>query len=109
MKPNAPRSIFEIWMDILKALEKKPMKITHITHAVNINGRRAKECLDDMLHEGLIEVETTPKSSRVSFSLTERGRQVLDVVEKVRNENANNAIPMEIRCAQKVLNGGTRK
>ena len=111
LKPKARRSKFEIWVDILKALENKPMKITHITHAVNINGAVAKELLDFMLSQKLVGtifpigrkgLHFAPTGKH--FKLTDRGKRTLKYVEYVKATT-----PSEIWCEQTVFYGGTRK
>lgn len=104
MKPKARRTKFEIYIDILKVLEKQPMKITHITHAVNINGAVAKEFLDFMCKQTLVAVQISTEFAGQRFVLTESGKQVLKYVEMIKGTT-----PPEIWCEQTVFYGGKGK
>lgn len=86
------RTRFEMYIDILEALSRKPMKITHIMHSVNVNGTRVREYVDFMLKQRLVEKEMLSEK-RFNYRITTRGRKVLEIVDMVKNET-----PQEIWC-----------
>jgi predicted transcriptional regulator len=69
------------------------MKITHIMNSINVNGSRARDYLDFMVHQNLVEkVELSER--RFNYRITDRGRKILEVVDMVKK-----ATPQEIWCA----------
>src|SRR3990170_7860088 len=78
------RSKLEFIADILKLLSDcKPQKITHISQKLNINPASTVEIVDFMQKQQLIEkINISPK--RQEFRLTERGKQVKDMFETIR-------------------------
>jgi predicted transcriptional regulator len=91
------RQPIEIYIDMLKLLHKKgAMKITHITQVLNLNGSLAKEYIDFMLKQNLIEKEAVSEK-RAVYKITTRGITILRYFREIRD-----ATPQEVWSVQEV-------
>ena len=71
------RARLEVYIDVLKALAQKgPLKITHITHILNVNCSVLRTYLNFMLKQKLVEEKKISKK-RVAYDITQRGITVL--------------------------------
>lgn len=77
------RSKLEIQVDILKALARhRSLKLTHIMYKANINCSILKEYLDFLVQHGLVKEQEAQKK-RVTYSITKRGKTVLEYFSEV--------------------------
>jgi predicted transcriptional regulator len=91
------RTKIEVFIDVLATMnERKPLKITHLTQKVNLNASLAREWLDFMVKQGLIEKQLVSKK-REAYKITERGKTVLGYFNMVKQ-----ATPQEVWCKQTV-------
>lgn len=72
---QARRSAFEIRMDILKVAAAGSAKPTHIMYRSNTSWIVMQKNLECLVSSGFMRV--SEDSSRVEYSITERGREVL--------------------------------
>lgn len=78
---------------IVKAIQYKPLKITHILRKVGINCAFIKRCLEQLMEKGYVEKvdpyikshgSTIGKSNRQAlYRITEKGKQFLKDVDYV--------------------------
>ena len=54
------RNRTEMKYDALKAIQHKPLKLTHIMHTANINMDVLKPILNGMINQGLVEILDKP-------------------------------------------------
>ena len=80
------RSKLERYVDILNVLAHTgPLKLTHIMYKSNFNGSILKGYLDFLIKQGLVE-ERTVKKNRTVFSVTQRGKTVLNRFQELTQE-----------------------
>lgn len=71
------RSRFEIYMDIMLALVDGPKNPTRLMYATNLSWAPMQECLKILSEQGVI-TEEGQNSSRKAFSLTDRGKEIVN-------------------------------
>jgi predicted transcriptional regulator len=76
------RGLLEIFEAVLKALEDGPAPKTRVANASNLNLRRAEGHLRAMAELGLIE--EAQEGGRRLLRMTERGRALLEDLERLR-------------------------
>jgi predicted transcriptional regulator len=85
------RTPLEVYVGVLAALnERGAVKITHISHLVNLNGSLARDYLDFMVKQRLVEKQALSKK-RVAYKITDRGKKVLEYFHMVKE-----ATPQEV-------------
>jgi len=86
------RAKLEIYVNILRLLNKQPQKVTHISQKLNINQAVLLEYLDFMRKQRLIKSENiTPK--RKVFVITENGRKVVYYFREIDKVMLTETIP----------------
>ncbi len=84
--PQMRRSKLEMYVDILKLLEKMgPLKMIHIMYKTNFNGITLKEQLNFLIKQNLVE-ERTIKKRQVVFAVTQRGIKVTRHFQELTQE-----------------------
>ena len=77
------RSMLELNMEILGVLAHHgPLKMTHIMHKANVNSAKAKDCLDFLVSQNLVEL-TARFSREKYYSITKRGNDVIRYFRKI--------------------------
>jgi predicted transcriptional regulator len=81
---NARRSKMQIYIDILKLLQKSNGRMikTHIVYKANLTHTRLKEYLDFLLSKGFIEEKSVGKDK--FFALTKNGVRFLENINRLR-------------------------
>jgi len=69
------RSVLELKIEILKAIEDGASKQSHIIQRSNISWSMAQNFIRRLEKQGLVEAKMT--KGRKTFSITERGKRVL--------------------------------
>jgi predicted transcriptional regulator len=84
-----PRSKLEMQVDVLRVLARHgPLKLTHIMYKANVNCTVLKQYLDFLTQHNLVEEQTLHKKrnkTRVVYTITERGRTVLEYFRELNN------------------------
>jgi predicted transcriptional regulator len=70
------RSKLEVYIDILKELSQRQLRLTHIMQKANINGNVARDSIAFLLKQKLIQKRTLSRS-RVYFEINTEGITVL--------------------------------
>jgi predicted transcriptional regulator len=70
------RSKLEVYVDILKVLSQRPLRLTRIMQKVNLNYNVLIECIDFLLKQKLVEKRKLSES-RVFFEINPEGIAVL--------------------------------
>lgn len=85
MLPGEKRGSFEVLCDILRALRNGDMLLTRIFWFANTGWKSANKLLDIGINAGLIEkIPHINGRTKYFFSITPRGRLVLDHIEAAR-------------------------
>jgi predicted transcriptional regulator len=86
------RGLFEIYVDIMRALQEKPLIATRLMYKTNLNYDKLKEYLDYIESKGFIhsfignETKTWKgrKATCVTYALTDKGRSELSKIESLQ-------------------------
>jgi len=80
------RSKFEIYLDILAEIKGGTVKPTRIMYGANLSWKPLKQILMMLTAQGLIVEQSMgdDKRSRKSYSLTEKGENVLNYFNRAR-------------------------
>lgn len=91
---NSRRSKTQIYIDILRAVQKANGKIkkTHIVYKANLTHSRLEEYLDFLLTEDFIQEES--RKDHLFFSITEKGMRFLGEVNKLKEISDAFGIPL---------------
>jgi predicted transcriptional regulator len=82
------RSKIEMYVDVLRVLAAKPLKLTHIMYKANMNCNVVTQVLDFMLKQGLVEKKVAGKRT-VVYASTTLGASVLKSFREL-----NKALPI---------------
>lgn len=74
------RSRFEIYMDIMVALNDNQKNPTRLMYSTNLSWAPLQECLKTLVNESFV-LESGHNSSRKSYALTEKG---IDIIRRYR-------------------------
>lgn len=75
------RSVFEIYIDVLRVIKRGEYKPTRIMYAANLSWKPLMRILNSLIAQGLInEIE----GKRTRYEITEKGRSVLRYLDKAR-------------------------
>jgi predicted transcriptional regulator len=78
------RSKLETYLEILGVLERiDQLKLTHIMYETNVNCCVLKKYLSLLMEQGLVE-ERTAGRHRIVYSITQRGRTVLNYFTELK-------------------------
>ena len=72
-------------MDIMLALRDSPKSPTKLMYVTNVSWMPVQECLRNLVLRGLI-IESDHKSRRKVYSLTEKGRNLVDQYSRFMKE-----------------------
>lgn len=75
------RTKWDVYADVLEAVGKRSRK-THIVYEANLNFKRAKEYLNELRENGLVEVQS---HSPLAWTITEKGRDFLKKYDQIRD------------------------
>ena len=80
------RSQLEIRLNILSAVKDGVDKPTRIMYAANMSWKPVQRILSHLVEQGLLEVRmnTESRQSKKRYALTDKGANVLDYFEKVK-------------------------
>ena len=78
------RDRLEIIYIVLKNLQEKPLKITHIIYRANLDTRTAQSVLRILIEKGLIEVIENGQSSKL-YKITRKGTEFIKRYEELTN------------------------
>lgn len=70
------RSRFEIYMDILMALEDGPKNPTRLMYATNLSWAPLQECLRALIMHGSV-MESEQTTNRKVYALTQKGSSII--------------------------------
>ena len=78
------RSRFEMYVDTLTEIESGTVLPTNIMHETNLNWNSLKRTLEKLIAQGFIEEQPIDgnKRSKKSYTLTERGDNVLNYLKE---------------------------
>jgi len=77
------RSRLEIYMDILKAMNRGVKKPTRIMYLSNISWVPLSNILKFLVEQGVVTVKS--EGRREEYFLTEKGREILNVYKKLQS------------------------
>ncbi|MBS7607086.1 MAG: winged helix-turn-helix domain-containing protein [Candidatus Bathyarchaeia archaeon] len=80
------RSKLEIYVDVLRIIERGVNKPTRVMFAANISWKPLNEILTNLEKQGLIERKTV--KNRTSVFITEKGKRILRTLETISSELA---------------------
>lgn len=86
------RSRLHVYYEVLKALSKEPMRITHIMRACNLDTRLCKHVVDLLAERGLIVFRYN--NGAKLYYITERGLEFIKLFEHIQallSSNRNKA------------------
>jgi predicted transcriptional regulator len=67
-----------MYIDILRVLaHQRPLRLTHVMHKANVNCAMAKEFLDFLIKQKLVEEKLINREAAVGYSITQHGVDVL--------------------------------
>jgi len=76
------RSGIEILFDVLEEIDNGHHKVSHLMRAANVEYIRLKPLINKLCEHGLVVEERRKK--RTEYYLTEKGREALRLIRKVR-------------------------
>ena len=74
------RSKLEIYIDVLKVINKGVYKPTRIMYGSNISWKPLLKVLDSLLEQGLVIIDETEKRS--TYHVTEKGKNILNYLKE---------------------------
>ena len=78
------RDKLEIIYQVLKNLQEKPLRITHIIHRVNLDTRTAQSILKLLVDKGLVEIIDQNGKIRL-YKITRKGIEFVKKYEELTN------------------------
>jgi len=76
------RSRLEIYLDILRVINRGVKKPTRIMYSTNLSWNPLQEILNSMIKQGLIERQDT--KNRKQYEITEKGKSALRYFDKAK-------------------------
>jgi predicted transcriptional regulator len=74
------RSKLEIYIDVLKVINKGVYKPTRIMYGSNLSWKPLLKILDSLLEQGLVRIDETKKRS--TYHVTEKGKNILNYLKE---------------------------
>ena len=85
MRGSLRRSQLEIFVDILKVIKEKPLRLSHITLKAKINFITVNTCLIQLSHHNLIKERVVKKRKQENtfFAITNEGIRFLKIFQQI--------------------------
>ena len=85
IRHSKKREFLELIYLILKAVQDKPLRFTHIMHRAEVDSRVAKKLVTLLVEKGLLEVVNAEGKLSKLYRITEKGMRYIEVYEKLMN------------------------
>ena len=80
---HSRRSGMEMICDVLRVVSEGSLRPTHILYKANMSWKVLSSCLDLLVQKGMVDEQRDGK--RTTYSLTDRGRSILQMYDILRS------------------------